>query len=83
MNNLSRKEKINLLNEVQAGKITVKEALMPEYTIHYKDLDGMYKESGQLMTQEQFEAHCKSHPAKKHIIFYQEEGNAPLNEVNS
>ncbi len=79
----SRKEKIQLLKDLQSGKISVTD-IIPGITVIWlfkKDVYASYSEKGKLiLTEAEFKEYTSERPKQRNIIFRLQEGNEPLKE---
>lgn len=76
----SRKEKIQLLKDLQESRITIEEITIKDYAIYYQNRENFYSTGGfsRLMTEDEFQLYKQKHPAKFNIIHTYQQGNDPI-----
>lgn len=76
---MNRKDKIQLLKDIQQGKTPVEDLSRPAMAIWYCDQNGLYSGPTQeKLTKEGYDAYRQKHPAKKTIVYKYQPGNEPL-----
>ena len=77
----NRKDKIQLLKDLQSGKVSIEE-IIPKTIMTWRCVDGIYtsfleKETIRLTVPE-FKEYISKRPKQKNIIFKTQEGNEPI-----
>ncbi len=79
----SRNDKIQLLKDLQRGKISLQE-LIPETTVVWYCVNGIYTHSCSTdelqLTEAEFKEYTSERPKQRNIIVSLQEGNEPLKE---
>lgn len=81
---ISRRQKIELLKQIQAGQIAAADLRPAQIHVCYEMSPGMFSIPGtdQILNRLQFNRLCESinRPQDKIILYAYQEGNAPLEE---
>lgn len=79
---MNRKDKIQLLKDLQQGKISIEDLTQETVVIWYCE-NGIYSHAfsnnGLKLTEKEFNQYISNRPKQKNLIFRLQEGNEPLN----